>query len=215
MKEPRKENILTMAMPIGRREFLVTGAALALVAAVGVAPARADDAEAAGFLKNFADQMAAVVNGAGDTNAKGQALTPLIDTNVDVATIARFCLGRFWNGASPAQQARYVTVFHRVMLNNIRGHLGEYQGVSFEMTGTRPQGDDVVVGTIINRPNQPPANVGWVVSRGTGSPKVVDVIAEGASLRLQQRDDYASYLRQHGNDISALISALERQVSGG
>ena len=206
---------MAMTMRIGRRHLLLTGAALGLAAAIGATPSYADDTEASAFLKNFAEQMAAVVNGAGDTSAKGQALTPLIDTNVDVATIARFCLGRFWNSASPAQQARYVTVFHRVMLNNIRGHLGEYQGVSFEMTGTRPQGDDVVVGTIINRPNQPPANVGWVVSRGTGSPKVVDVVAEGASLRLQQRDDYASYLRQHGNDISALISALERQVSGG
>jgi phospholipid transport system substrate-binding protein len=204
-----------MTMPIGRREFLVAGAALVLVAAAGVAPARADDAEASAFVKSFADQMAAVVNGPQDTGAKQQALTPLIDTNVDEATIARFCLGRFWNGASPAQQARYVTVFHRVMLNNIRGHLGEYQGVSFAMTGTRPQGDDVVVSTIITRPNQPPANVGWVVSRRSGSPKVVDVVAEGASLRLQQRDDYASYLRQHGNDINALIAALERQVSGG
>jgi len=204
-----------MTMWIGRRDLLLTGAALVLAAAIGASPAFAEDAEASAFLQTFAEQMAAVVNGPGDTNAKGQALTPLIDTNVDVATIARFCLGRFWNGASPAQQARYVTVFHKVMLNNIRGHLGEYQGVSFDMTGTRPQGDDVVVGTIINRPNQPPANVGWVVSRGTGSPKVVDVVAEGASLRLQQRDDYASYLRQHGNNIDALITALERQVSGG
>jgi phospholipid transport system substrate-binding protein len=201
-------------MPIGRRELLLAGAALVLAGAVGIAPARADDTEAAGFLKGFADQMAAVVNGPQDAAAKQQALTPLIDTNVDVATIARFCLGRFWNGASPAQQARYVTVFHRVMLNNIRGHLGEYQGVSFAMTGTRPQGDNVVVGTIITRPSQPPANVGWVVSRSTGAPKVVDVVAEGASLRLQQRDDYASYLRQHGNDINALIAALERQVNG-
>jgi phospholipid transport system substrate-binding protein len=204
-----------MTMRIGRRELLLTGAALLLAVAIATTPSYAEDAEAAAFLKTFADQMAAVVNGPGDTDAKGQALTPLIDTNVDVATIARFCLGRFWNTATPAQQARYVTVFHKVMLNNIRGHLGEYQGVSFAMTGTRPQGDNVVVGTIITRPNQPDANVGWVVSRSTGSPKVVDVIAEGASLRLQQRDDYASYLQQHGNSIDALIAALERKVSGG
>jgi len=204
-----------MTMRIDRRDLLLTGTALVLAATIGATASYADDAEAAAFLKSFAGQMAAVVNGPGDANAKGQALTPLIDTNVDVATIARFCLGRFWNSATPAQQARYVTVFHKVMLNNIRGHLGEYQGVSFEMTGTRPQGDDVVVGTIINRPNQPPANVGWVVSRSTGSPKVVDVVAEGASLRLQQRDDYASYLRQHSYSVDALTAALERQVSGG
>ncbi len=203
-----------MTMPIGRRMLLLSGATLMLVGVLGIVPARADDAGAEGFVKGFADQMAAVVNGPQDAAAKQQALTPLIDANVDLANIARFWMGRFWNSASPAQQARYVAVFHRVMLNNIRGHLGEYQGVSFAMTGTRAQGDNVVVGTIITRPSQPPANVGWVVSRGSGAPKVVDVVAEGASLRLQQRDDYASYLRQHGNDVNALIAALERQVSG-
>ncbi len=30
--------------------------------------------------------------------------------------------------------------------------------------------------------------------RISGSPKIVDVIAEGTSLRLTQRSDYASYL---------------------
>jgi phospholipid transport system substrate-binding protein len=201
-----------MTMPIGRRTLLVTGCAILALGALGVAPALAEDAEATAFVRGFADKMAAIVNGPQAESAKKQLLAPVIDENVDVATIARFCLGRVWNTATPAQQQKYVAVFHRVMLNNINGHLGEYTGVSFAMGDTRPQGDNVVVSTVITRPNKPPANVGWVVSRSTGAPKVVDVIAEGASLRLEQRDDYASYLSQHGNSVDALITALERQM---
>jgi phospholipid transport system substrate-binding protein len=47
-----------------------------------------------------------------------------------------------------------------------------------------------------------------------GSPKIVDVVAEGTSLRLTQRSDYASYLSQHGNNVDALIAAMKAQLSG-
>jgi phospholipid transport system substrate-binding protein len=100
-----------------------------------------------------------------------------------------------------------------VLLNNISGHLGEYRGVSFTMTGSQPQGEDTLVGTIINRPNQPAANVQWVV-RTAGAPKVLDLVAEGTSLRLTQRQDYASYLSRHGGSIDALIAAMKRQLNG-
>jgi phospholipid transport system substrate-binding protein len=199
---------------MGRRTVLATGAAMLLLCALG-APARADDAGAEAYVKGFVTQMAAIVNGPADQAAKKAALTPVVDANVDVPVIARFCLGRFWNSATPAQQQKYVAVFHRVMLNSIDDHLGEYQGVSFVVNGSRPQGDNAVVGSVITRPNAAAANVGWVVSSSSGAPKVVDVIAEGASLRIQQRSDYASYLNQHGNDIDALVAALERKVSGG
>ena len=66
----------------------------------------------------------------------------MIDSDVDVARIARFCLGRFWASATPAQQAEYTTLFHQVLLNEISGHLGDYRGVSYVMNGDSTQGDD-------------------------------------------------------------------------
>ena len=53
----------------------------------------------------------------------------------------------------------------------------------------------------------------WKISDSSGSPKVVDIIAEGVSLSLTQRSDYASYLAHNGNNVQALINALTRQVS--
>ena len=48
-----------------------------------------------------------------------------------------------------------------------------------------------------------------------GGPKIVDVVAEGTSLRLTQRDDYASYLARNNDSVQALIDALKRQVGQG
>jgi len=200
---------------LSRRYFLAAGAALAVLLLAAAPPAMAAVPGADAFLKSFADQMVSIVNGPLAHDAKKAALAPVIEANVDVPTIARFCLGRAWNTATPAQQEKYVVLFHQVLLNDISGHLGDYQGVSYTMTGTQPQGDDVLVGTMITRPNAPVADVKWVISTRGGAPKVVDVVAEGTSLRLTQRQDYASYLRQHGNDVDALLAAMSRQLSGG
>ncbi|HEY0422231.1 MAG TPA: ABC transporter substrate-binding protein [Rhodopila sp.] len=43
----------------------------------------------------------------------------------------------------------------------------------------------------------------------------MDVVAEGTSLRLTQRQDYASYLTHNNNNIDALIAAMKSQVSQG
>jgi phospholipid transport system substrate-binding protein len=200
--------------PLSRRGFLAASAVIAVLAIIPL-PASAAVPGAETFMKNFADQMVAIVNGPQPHDAKKAALAPVIDANVDVPTIARFCLGRAWNTATPAQQEKYVTLFHQWLLNDIAAHLGDYQGVSYTLTGTHPQGGDALVGTSIVRPNAPVADVQWVISTVGGAPKVVDVVAEGTSMRLTQRQDYASYLRQHGNDLDALLAALGRQLSGG
>ena len=53
----------------------------------------------------------------------------------------------------------------------------------------------------------------WVIGNPSGNPKIVDVIAEGTSLRLTQRSDYASYLTHNNDNIDALISAMQHQVA--
>ena len=207
-----------MHAKLTRRTLLtLTAATLALtgaLTALGSMPALAQGSSASAFINQFATELTGIVNGPQPAARKKAALGPVIDSHVDVNKIARFCLGRFWATATPAQQAQYTTIFHQVLLNNISGHLGEYQGVSYSMTGTHAQGADSLVGTIINRPSAPAANVQWVVRTEGGAPKILDVVAEGTSLRLTQRQDYASYLARHGSDIDALIAALKRQLNG-
>ena len=53
----------------------------------------------------------------------------------------------------------------------------------------------------------------WLVSTDSGSLKIIDVIAEGTSLRLTQRSDYAAYLSHNNNSVQALIDALKQQAS--
>jgi phospholipid transport system substrate-binding protein len=54
--------------------------------------------------------------------------------------------------------------------------------------------------------------VDWVVGTATGSPKIVDLLAEGTSLRLTQSADFASYLARHQYNVHDLIEAMRQMV---
>ena len=193
-----------------RRTLLVLGTATVTFAA----GPRAWAQDATGFVVQLGNSLTAIVNAPGSYADKKQRLAPLIESAVDVDGIGRFCLGRFWRTATPQQQAEYQRLFRQVLLNNVFGNIGEFQGVTFAPTQTTQTADGASVGTLIRRPNQQPNNVQWIVSSVNGQLKIVDVKAEGTSLRLTQRNDYAAYLQRNGSNVDALIGAMRGQVSG-
>jgi phospholipid transport system substrate-binding protein len=176
--------------------------------------ARAQSTEKAlAFVKSTGDKLVSVVNGPGSTTDKRSQMTQIISADVDVDGIGRFCLGRYWRQATPEQQKQYLTLFHEVLVTNITSKLGEYKGVTLTVGRARPQDEEAVVSTTVVRPNNAPTAVDWVIANPSGQPRIIDVVAEGTSLRLTQRQDYASYLVHNNNSIDALIAAMKNQIS--
>ena len=196
---------------IHRRHFLILAA---VSAALLPFSARAESTEkAAAFVKSTGDRLVAIVNGPGSAAAKRSAMTEVLNSDVDVDGIGRFCLGRFWRQATAEQQKQYLALFHQVLVTNITSKLGEYKGVTFTMGRSRSQDQEAVVSTTVVRPNNPPTAVDWVIANPETRPKIIDVVAEGTSLRLTQRQDYASYLVHNNNNVDALIAAMKNQIS--
>ena len=165
------------------------------------------------FVKSAADELVAVVNAPGSVADKRPKLRRIVDANVDVEEIGRFCLARFWRSATPEQQKQYLELFHSVMLNNVAGKLGEYQGVRVTISRSQMRDDTEVVSSTVERPNNPPTIVDWVVGSPTTRPKIIDVVAEGTSMRLTQRSDYAAYLARNNGNVQALIDAMRQQTT--
>jgi phospholipid transport system substrate-binding protein len=195
-----------------RRTFLLAAAALPLLGrAMPTWAASTDQAEA--MIQKLLTDLTAVVNGPGSAAAKQASLARLVDASVDVEAVARFCLGRYWRSATPQQQKEFVAQFRRYLMANITGKVGEYQGVTFSMGRAQPREADVAVSTIVTRPGNAPNKVDWIVSTESGAPKIIDVVAEGTSLRLTQRSDYSAFLARNNGNVQALIDAMAKQPS--
>ncbi len=196
-----------------RRRFLA--AAPALFALSQVRPAVAADPDsAAAFVDQLLRELLAIANGSQTAAEKRGALAGVVEARVDLDAVARFCLGRFWRTATPQQQADYTQLFRRVLIKNISEKVGEYQGVTYTLGRAVKREGDIAVASVLNRPGNAPNKVDWVVE-AEGAPKVIDVIAEGTSLRLTQRSDYSAYLARNGNNVQALIDALKQQATAG
>ena len=96
--------------------------------------------------------------------------------------VARFCLGRFWRQATPAQQQDYVRVFHAVLMNAVLSRVGDYEHNEVRVMIDRPETREgaIHVPTVVERTGNPPVRVIWVVGADADNPRIVDVIAEGA-----------------------------------
>ena len=197
---------------LNRRSFSLLGIGALLSVAIRPVFAQTAGERATAFVKSTGDRILGAMRGAGSVDERRKILGPIIDSAIDVDGIARFCLGRFWKNATTDQQKRYTELFHKVLIGNITARLGEYQEVKLTIGRSQPRDDNDIVSTVIERPNNPPATVDWVVANAATAPKVIDVIAENTSLRQTQRNDYAAYLTRNNNDVDALITAMRAQL---
>jgi phospholipid transport system substrate-binding protein len=157
--------------------------------------------------------MVSIINSSASTVQKQAAFQQLVFANVDVDGVARFVLGRFWRVATPQQQQEYMETFRQLLVYAVTGQTSTFQGASFTIGSAVEQPVGIVVSTTVNVPGKPPATVQWVVAMIDGQPKIIDIIAEGTSLRLTERNDYAGVISQHGGDVQPLIDAMRNQLA--
>jgi phospholipid transport system substrate-binding protein len=201
---------------ISRRRTLT--AALGLTASLLAPPmalAEMPIDKATSFIDALGRGLMETINGTETAPAKTASLEKIIETNVDTASVARFCIGRFWRIATADQQKDYMALFHQVLVKNITGRVGDYQGVLIATNRAAAREDGIAVTTTVTRPNNAPNRVDWLVTDEGGKPQVIDVIAEGTSLRLTQRNDYLAFLSRNNGNVQTLIDALRQQAKGG
>lgn len=164
------------------------------------------------FLQKSGDKLVSVLNAPGDWPEKRHQVEALINQTMDVYGLARFALGRGWIAATDAQRNEIVRLFPRVLVGNVARTVGAYQGFSFTIHRGAQLGEMIEVATTVLRPGDAPRHVIWMVTNVDDAPKIVDIIAEGTSMRITQRDDCAGFLRQHSYSIPALIETLRREA---
>ncbi len=190
--------------------FLVAGVALS-TAALAFADEPTPPADAAKFIDDIGSRAIAVLSDANMSLPERQAkVRDLLREGLDLPKIGRFALGRAWQSATDAQRDEYIKLFDAYVVNTYAGRLSAYSGEAFKVLGAEPiAGTDAVVHTEIVRPNNQPLSTAWRVRKEGDQMKVVDVIVEGVSMVLTQRQEFASVIQNQGLD--GLLASLRSQ----
>lgn len=200
-----------------RRRSVMTAlaAALPIAGSLGlVSTAYADEASTArALIESTGSKLLSVINSSEKDSAKQEQLRQLVFDNVDVDGVARFVLGRFWRVATPAQQQDYMQTFRQLLVYAVTAQASTFQGASMKVGQAAQRDVGVVVDTAVTVPGKPETTVQWVVGMIGGEPKIIDIIAEGTSLRITERNDYAGVISQHGGQIQPLLTAMHQQLA--
>jgi phospholipid transport system substrate-binding protein len=193
-------------------------AMLSVIAAAGfprlVSAQQVDIARATNFIQATGQELVAAINASSASiTQRRERVAQILRRAVDVEGVGRFILGRWWRNATPEQQAEYMQLFEQVLIRNLSARFGEYQGVRFSLGRTQARTEeDALVSTIVERPGNPAFGLDWRVAEIGGQPKVVDVIAEGTSLRLTTRSEYSSVITRNNGNVGALLVAMRQQI---
>lgn len=202
-------------------QMLNPGRRAALLAAIGLAlprPALAqqmDAARAVAFIQATGQSLVEALNSTTLNAAqRRERVANILRQAVDIEGTGRFILGRWWRVASPAEQQEYLRLFEETLIRNLAARVGEYQGIRFTLGRSQQRTDeDVLVTTVVERAGVAAINLDWRVADVNGQPRVVDLVAEGTSLRLTQRSEYSAVVQRGGNQVSALLTAMRGQLA--
>jgi phospholipid transport system substrate-binding protein len=189
------------------------------VAAIGVHVAHAAPATstegAAAFIKDLGNHVVTLIHGGqktGAANPRAAAIEKIVRDNVELAWLERFVLGNARRDMTPAQEARFMKVFREFVVESTTLQLGAYRFAHFQVTGSEPyEGSDAMVGTRVERPGEPTAEIDWRVRNEGGRFKIIDVVVENLSMALTERQEFASVIYQKG--IAGLVDRLAAKVA--
>ena len=202
-----------MALLSLSRRLLIAG--LAGLASTPVRAQQMDITRATAFVNKAGQDLVNAINDPRlNLTQRRDKVASILRTAIDIEGTGRFILGRYVRQASPAELQDYLKLFDEIIIRNLSARFGEYRGVKFSLGRSQQRTEeDALVSTLIERPNSPSFTLDWRVAEINGQPKVVDVIAEGTSLRLTTRSEYAAVIQRNSGRVASLLEAMRGQIA--
>lgn len=196
--------------------------------AAAAAPSAAD---AQAFIRTVADESLAIIRDQSLTeDAKKAKLKVIFTRDVAMDYIATLSLGRYGRidpnlpaearARQQAQIAEYRSLFPDFIFDRLFSILiSKFNNSTIDVLGATPIGStDLYVNTRVKRPKLEPVMADWRVRIDKSDTlKVIDLRAEGVSLTITQRDEFASILGSSGgiNDgLDKLLVYMKDSLAG-
>lgn len=194
-----------------KRRNLITGIVAVTVAiCAGAVPVRAlDESGARAHVEIAVGEVVDVVQSTSNTAEKAEKLRAVMEKRAAMPQIARFAAGLSWRDMSEDQQTQYTQAFSHALSVVYARRFQTYAGEEVELGKVSENGKrGLLVSSVVSQANAAPIAVDWLVTDRPGRPVIADIIIEGVSLILTQRDEIAGMLGKRGGNIDKLIEDL-------
>jgi phospholipid transport system substrate-binding protein len=193
---------------------LVLSAFVLLSSIPGGAPRSlaATDAPASFVIDLASRALVAMPNG--DTAARQERFRQLFRQYFDVRTCTRSALGPYWLKATAPQRQEFVELYEDYLVVGYSTALRALGGQSFEVLGSQPDKDKIIVTSRIQISGAAPIRVDWQLNPTNHDYKVTDLIVNGISMASTQHSDMVSVIQRNNGHVPALLVALREKNAG-
>ena len=182
------------------------------------APVRANEpdlAAAQGFVTKLADDAITILSTNKDRAGREAAFATLLDERANMRRIARFTLGQFGRKISKDDFTTYEALLGEFIVKVYANRLGEYSDEKVIVGKAQAKKKNVIVASRIEFANgREPIDIDWWLRlEKDGSLSLFDVRVLGVWMAQEQRDAFASVLKNNKGDINALLEHLRKQIN--
>ncbi len=132
----------------------------------------------------------------------------------DIPYITRFVLGRYWRLASAQEKEEFAPLFEAFLIRLYASWFRDLSNRKLRvLRSVTVSSDNTLVLSEIEIPDKPPVKVDWRVRQDQTGFRITDVVVEGLSMGITQRDEFAAVIRRGGGKVGVLISALRKKVN--
>ncbi len=196
--------------------------ALALAAAVGGVPAggaQALEVEAArSHVAATVDMVVGLIEAQKPRSEAAKALRGIFERQAALKQLARFCAGRYWRGMADEHKDRYIETFSDHLAYVYAGYFKDFSGDPVELreamkiVNVMDAGKKgVLVRSEIRAGRQAPVQVDWLISDRLGRVAISDLVVEGISLAVTQREVVSAMFEKRSGDVAQVIADMERE----
>ena len=186
--------------------------ALVFIVLAYTAPAQA--ANPRDFVQNMGDKAFASLSEEGlSQDQRTERFRGLLKEAFDLPRIARFTLGRYWRTATDEEKTEFIALFEKFVIQAYSNRFQDMSGQKLNVINAREvSASQAMVLSEIEIPGKAPVKINWRVRSKDDAHKIVDVLVQGISMSVTQRDEFAAVIRKTGGKVDGLIKALRRKT---
>ena len=193
-----------------RRGFLGAISALALSAALPRDAYALTDVQAKSLVDNVVKDINKVIASGKSLSSMIRDFERIFTKYADVPIIARSALGADARRASKSQLNAYTKAFQVYIARKYGKRFEEFVGGRIEVKDARKVKSFHEVRATAYLKGQSPFAVNFLVSDKSGRPKFFDMIIEGISLRLSEKEEIGAMLDRRKGNIDQLTQDLKK-----
>ncbi|MBR0642400.1 hopanoid biosynthesis protein HpnM [Roseomonas hellenica] len=166
-------------------------------------------------VERFHATLLEIMRNAGSLGVRGRfdRLAPVMQASFDLPAMTRIAIGPAWSNMTPDQQGQLVQAFSEWSISTYANRFNGFSGESFSTAGvTTLRSGDQMVRTALNRVNDAPVQLNYLVRQASAGWRIVDVYLTGTISELaSRRAEFTTVLQQGGPD--RLIAELRRRAA--